>query len=110
MTEYRALAKRGNPHGKAIYYGRANPTVTNLNTTGSTAVTYSPKYSTEPHLIVGVPEFSQTAGGSTSYCNYHLTSKSSTGFTINLIANTAPALYKTVTMQFDYLVVGNPSD
>lgn len=110
MTEYRALGRRGNPQGKAIYYGRASPTVVGLATTGSTTVTYSPKYATEPHLIVGVPEFSQTSGGSTSYCNYHLTTKSATSFIIALIANTAPGLYKTVTMEFDYLVVGEPAD
>lgn len=98
----------GNYGGKAIYYGRVEPTVTGVGTTGSTAVTYSPTYATEPYLIVGVPEFSQTAGGSSSYCNYHLTGKSATGFTVALIANTAPGLYKTVTMQFDYIVIGDP--
>jgi len=110
MTEYRALKRRGNPGGQAIYYGRASVTITGTATSGITTVNYSPDYDTEPYLIVGIPEFSQTASGSAVRVDTsQLKSKTATRFAIQAWIDTAPGSYKTVTLQYDYLVVGEPN-
>lgn len=112
MTEYRAITHRGNPKGKAIYYGRKELTLTGASqTTAVGSVAYSPTYDTEPYLIVSIPEFSQTASGSAARVDTsQLKSKATTGFAIQAWIDAAPGLYKTVTLQYDFIVIGEPND
>lgn len=105
MSEKRAQPHRGVPNGRAIYYGRATITIEGASdTSGTKAVTYDPTYRTEPHVIISIPEHS-TDGSSTYVSRSWVTSKSSTGFTLNAEIDQAAGLYKTTTLQFDYAVI-----
>jgi hypothetical protein len=110
MTEYRALGHRGNPKGCAIYYGYAIVTITGVGTTGTTAVTFSPTWNAIPYIVCGIPMWTLSAGGASAYANYHITTYSTTGMTIYAVANAAPGLYLTLSLEFDYIIVGIPDD
>jgi hypothetical protein len=107
MTETRAMNARGVPKGRSIYFGTVTLTISDTDTTGTAAVVFSPKYGTEPKVILGAPTFASTGSGTYLDRAPHITSKSSTGFTVNASVDTAPGLYYDVTLTFDYIVIAN---
>lgn len=112
MTESRALGRRGNPKGKAIYYGTATLTITGTATTTTSTTTFSPTYDSDPTLVIGMPKWSQTSGGSASYVKgeHYTTNDANLSFAIHVWLDAAPAAYKTVTLVYPYIVIGEPND
>jgi len=112
MTEIRVLGRRGNIKGKAIYFGSAVVTITGSATSGVKTTVFSPTYIADPELIIGLPKWEQTTGGSADYVtgDHWTTDDASLHFAIHAWVNAAQGSYKTVTLTYNYLVIGEPQD
>jgi hypothetical protein len=107
MSETKVLTHRGNPTHEAILRGTLTITIADANTTGNGTITFDPTWEEAPMVLLGVPEFAQTAGGSATYVRSM--KKVSTGAVSVLVTaelDTAPVLYHTVTLTVPYILVG----